>query len=279
MEKENSEIFLAAVKNDGMALHFVPTSLQTLDIVREAVKNNGLALQFAGESFKKDLGVVVEAIKNNSDSLKFADESMQFCRQVISLRGKDRAWGLAMKLKPDTPEHHEAALAVAEYGYFPVRFLNDKFKEDRQFIIFAVQQDGLSLESAHPSLKKDKDVVIAAVATDFRALIYADNSLIKDRDVILAALKNREEYENNKENLNFFNWLKSDSPNEEIDIIKESILSEIMSLEKDRDVMLEVVKCDGLHLKSVDVSLYEDSELLFEAVKNNGLALEYICFE
>ena len=59
------EAALAAVRNNGYALQFVPEELRTADVVLEAVRNNGYALKFVLDvdlfkSIALQLGIEVE---------------------------------------------------------------------------------------------------------------------------------------------------------------------------------------------------------------------------
>ena len=49
---KTTEICLAAVQDNGLALEFVPEELKTVELCRTAVKNNAKALQFVPKTLK-----------------------------------------------------------------------------------------------------------------------------------------------------------------------------------------------------------------------------------
>ena len=63
--REDREIVLEAVKNDGSALKYASENLkEDREIVLEAVKNDGSALEYASENLKEDREIVLEAENN-----------------------------------------------------------------------------------------------------------------------------------------------------------------------------------------------------------------------
>jgi len=50
----------------------------------------------------------------------------------------------------------------------------------------------------------------------------------------------------------------------------------VKKLKKDRRIVLEAVKQNGLALQYADESLKRDKEVVIEAVKQNGSALKYV---
>jgi DNA-directed RNA polymerase subunit F len=63
-------------------------------------------------------------------------------------------------------------------------------KGDKEVVLKAVKQAGLSLEHADEILKGDKEVVLAAVKQSGFNLEYADKKLKADKEVVLEAVKN-----------------------------------------------------------------------------------------
>ena len=60
----NSNIVMAAVKQDGDALEFASEDIQNdREIVMDAVEQNGIALEFASEYLKKDRKIAMAAVK------------------------------------------------------------------------------------------------------------------------------------------------------------------------------------------------------------------------
>ena len=60
---------------------------------------------------------------------------------------------------------------------FVFKFASDRLKRDKNFIIQAMNQNGLTLEYIDTDLQKDKDIVRAAVSQNVDALQFASNEL------------------------------------------------------------------------------------------------------
>ena len=67
--------------------------------------------------------------------------------------------------------------------------VNENFLKDKEIVLAAVSSNGLALQFADDSLKKDKEVALAAVECDGYALNCVDESLKKDREVVMAAVE------------------------------------------------------------------------------------------
>jgi Domain of unknown function (DUF4116) len=76
--RDDSDLVLAAVRNNGSALEVASNRLQdNRDVVMAAVRQDGLALEFASPRFQGDDEVVLTAIENDPFALEFADERLR----------------------------------------------------------------------------------------------------------------------------------------------------------------------------------------------------------
>ena len=74
-DKNNREIVMVAVKQNGFALQWASEELKgDRDIVMEAVKQNGDALQHASAELHNDREFVIEAVKRKGYALQWALE-------------------------------------------------------------------------------------------------------------------------------------------------------------------------------------------------------------
>ena len=64
---------------------------------------------------------------------------------------------------------------------------SEELKNDREFILAAVTQNGLALRYASEELKNNREIVLAAVTQNGWALIDASEELKGERDIVLAA--------------------------------------------------------------------------------------------
>ncbi len=71
----------------------------------------------------------------------------------------------------------------------PMQYMLSPHKRNKEFVLAAVEADGLALQHAGTPLRADKDVALAAVRSDSMALKWASESLRRDDDVCGAALR------------------------------------------------------------------------------------------
>ena len=120
-------------------------------------------------------------------------------------------------------------------------------RENRKFMLEAVNKDGRSLEYASPELQNDKGIAIAAVSDMGEALEFANDVLRDDKEVVLAAL--------------------------ECDGLALEYASE--NLQSDIEIVKVAVADDGVALQFASDNLKEDIALVLDAVRNNWEALNY----
>ncbi|SVD56061.1 uncharacterized protein METZ01_LOCUS408915, partial [marine metagenome] len=105
----------------------------------------------------------------------------------------------------DCPEQlrsdDEIVLAALEQDGFNLEFTSDEVKNNRAFVMTAVQSGyldgrecGLALEYASETLRADKEVVLAAVEADVAALQFASDALRSDEEIVMKAVLLWEEY-------------------------------------------------------------------------------------
>jgi histidinol phosphatase-like PHP family hydrolase len=122
-----------------------------------------------------------------------------------------------------------------------------EWKNDREVVLAAVEQNGLALEFASDALKNDPLVVLAAVEQNGRALEFASDALKNNRRIVLAAVE-----------LNFWAFqFASDA------------------LTNDREVVLAAVKQDGWALAFASDALKNDRDVVLAAVEQNGWTIQF----
>ncbi|HCC0888482.1 TPA: DUF4116 domain-containing protein [Salmonella enterica] len=163
--KNDVEIALAAVSQEGVALKYVSDELKkNRDIVLAAVKTTGSALEFSDEEFKGDKEVVLTAARYSCDALDFASQALKNDRGFL--------------------------FAAVQQSSTALMFFPDKFTDDEELVKIAVKKNGQMLHFASDRLKDDKDLVQAAVQNDYKALLYCSARLRDDEDFIKEAVQN-----------------------------------------------------------------------------------------
>lgn len=215
VEKNDSDILLAAIRSNGVALEYAsPSQKMNRAIVLEAIRSNGLALQYAPKPLQADFEIVLTAVQNEGNSLQYADPTLKanptIVRAAITQRGRSLEYAsdtirntpeivLAAVTKdgraftyasPQLQDDETIATAALTNAGWTLKFASDRLKSNKSVVLTAVKQNGCTLVHAGDALKKDKEVVLAAVSNMGHAVQYADKELKKDRDIGEAAVKN-----------------------------------------------------------------------------------------
>ena len=72
---------------------------------------------------------------------------------------------------------------------FKELMIENELRNDKEFVLKAVKQDGWTLYHASKELKNDKEFVLEAVKQNGWALYYASKELRNDKEVVLEAVK------------------------------------------------------------------------------------------
>lgn len=170
--KLNPNLAKAAVKNNGRALQFVPDQIKTQELVELALENCGSALPFAPDNFKDDWNTALSAVKKDPNVLKF----------------------VSARLKNDNEFLREVSKHVP-YPYVLAYGLGN-FKESKEFMLMAVEQNPLALSHAHHEMKRNFEVVERAVTGNPDALQSAGPGMRRNPKLLaLASRKEESNYE------------------------------------------------------------------------------------
>ena len=82
----------------------------------------------------------------------------------------------------------ELVAETIKYRKEALKYVSQRLKNDKEFVMKAVRSYGLSLEFAGKHLKKDIDVVRAAMENRPRAIEFADDSLRDNEELLLSAI-------------------------------------------------------------------------------------------
>lgn len=186
------------------------------------------------------------------------------------------------------------------------------FKNDKEVVLTAVQQEGSSLRYASPELQNNKEVVLTAVNQNGESIRYASEDLQNDKDIALASVTNK------GDSLRFLSrqlrrdkniilaavnqdsmaikhaslYLKTDLLDEKeifLTALKTAIKTNQPAhkvfqqapedFQKDKELVLQFVKADGFSLFYAHSELTKDKEVVLEAVLQNPLSLYFANIE
>lgn len=172
--RNDKEVALAAVRQDGAALQYADRSLKRdKDVAFAAIRQDGAALQYADISLKRDKEIVFAAIRQSESAFKYADDSLK----------KDPSFVFFLtKLRPRCLDYADQAIrgnfgficSVVQQNGWALKYVGEMFKRDRRIVLFAVRQDGKALQFADDFFKRDLEIAFFAVRQNRRALEYVD---------------------------------------------------------------------------------------------------------
>lgn len=101
--KNDKDVVLAAVRENGWELKYAKNFQEDKDVVRAAVKQRGLALEYA-KKFQDDRGIVLLAVKQDGLALQYASERLKNDEEIVLLAVKQDKWAfdyIGKKIKND----------------------------------------------------------------------------------------------------------------------------------------------------------------------------------
>ena len=172
---------------DGLSLHHASDAQKNNpEIIMVAVRQNGHALQYASAELQKDREIVMTAVRQNGDALQYASAELQNDREIVMVAARQNGHALQYASAELQKDREIVMVAVRQNG-FMLMYASDRLKNDREIVMTAVRENGYALPFASDRLKNDKEIVLEAVRQEGRALQFASDELQHDKDVVLAA--------------------------------------------------------------------------------------------
>lgn len=204
LDKGFPRLSLASVEANGLSLKFLPPDKQAdKEVVLKAVWQNGLALQFASEELRMDQQVVTRAVKRDGNALQFACPELRSDRDTVlqalartstALKHvpvklwKDRELMLeavkqnnrCLGVLPHFQDDFDFVMGAMEVNGIALAHVSDSLRNSRKVVVTALMQNGLALEFASPQLRADPEIVLVAVAQNGWAFLHATRELRAD---------------------------------------------------------------------------------------------------
>lgn len=250
----DKEIYLEAVKFNGLMLKYIDEKFINRELCLIAVKQNGCAIKYVVKYFD-DKDIYFEAIKQNPFALAYIEQQdRELCLFAVNLnssvlqyvKNQDkeiclicvRKNGLSLQyIKEQDEEICLAAISKEEYA---IQYI---LKQTKNICMAAVKKNPLILRCIH---EQDRDICLTAVKINAFSLLHIKEEFYTDREIYFTAMKNN-----------------------------ASVLQFIQNhpLSKDKEICLFAVNHNGYLLKYVE---NPDNDIYLAAVKQNGRALKYV---
>lgn len=159
-------------------------------IVMEIVNFDGKQLEYASDRLKNDMEVVLVAIENSLGAYCYVSKEIKDSKEKILEIMKKRAVPL-MWLNPYLQEDEDIILALIKRKSPFALFenLNDKFKNNKNIAIAAIESNGLNTQHVLSSLLDEK-MALSAVRQNGKAIIYIPKEINNYDNIVFEAIKN-----------------------------------------------------------------------------------------
>lgn len=185
LKKEWGRELISSENND---FRYSESLYEDKDSILLIVEKNPQALKHASK-LKTDPKFILSAVKKNFHVLEYADKSLTDNESIIFEAVKID--GRALEYANKTLKENEKIVFLAVGRHGGALLYANKFKNNKEYVLLAVENFGLALEYASSSLKDNKEIVINAVKQHPFAIRFASDTLQKDPEV--RAMMNRHE--------------------------------------------------------------------------------------
>jgi hypothetical protein len=225
------------------------------------LNNNEVLIKDLPPYLLRNWEVMLHAIKLESNAFLDADERLRNNKKFVfaSLAYSTDILRFLMPEQRDNPEVIVEAIRIG--GFFSktkdrsinsvLQHMSDIIRADKNFVLPAVEKNGLDLQYASQNMQEDTDVVLSAVNQNGNALEFADNKFKSNRAIVDKAVSAERFYDNRA--------LKFASD----------------TLKADKEVVLHAVRNNGLALEFASETLRGDKEVVKAAFVSTGLSLQF----
>ena len=143
---------------DGTFLAEAPSHIRDdSEVVLAAVMQNGKALEFASDRLRCAREVVLQSLEEDSAAFGFASPSLHADQDIMLLAVNRNGLTLAHATDELKGNHQLVAAAVCQNG-LALRFASPRLQADREIVAMAVENDSAALQFAAQELQSDSEL-------------------------------------------------------------------------------------------------------------------------
>ncbi|KAG2393218.1 hypothetical protein C9374_009795 [Naegleria lovaniensis] len=287
--KDDKEFLIGAVKRHPEALQFLSEELKNdAEFILACVSQNGKAFQHASQELRSDKEFVFKALERNWKSFEFASNEIksdrEFILQAINVTGLALEFA-STELRTDldiifsNPRQVGATLdsALCPTSSIALESFSKLVKDDRNFFLRVVTSCGMYLGmTTSQNFRNDREIVLQAVQQNGRALMFASEALKKDLEIVWTAIANEKEAFSNVSQS-----LLSDK-SFVLQLIRQERLAGVLNfvppeLRNDRQVVMEAMQLESFEWDCFpSFQRFElEPDMVLELVKRTGYTREY----
>lgn len=194
--RNNKEFMMSVVRKKGHLLRCASDELKNdEDVVLAAIKasDDGMVLSEASIEMKGNIHVVQQAILKNATAMQYASTELRNNKELALLVVRQDPLCLLL-LSDELQQDRQVILAAIEHDRAiekAASYIPDYLMNDREFVMLAVGRNGLALFHAN-KFEDDPEIVLSAIENTARALMFASENLKKDKAFLLkVVMKNK----------------------------------------------------------------------------------------
>lgn len=208
--KNDLDFLLKAVKQNYRNFVYVPAHLQTNEVLYNTAKkiilaDSRLDLRYIPKIFRNDKDIMIGAVKYDYEQFLLASTQLKEDEDLIQTTLKsipsDSLYYKKDFIKDMNIKNPYLILdTLKDRISRPISLVDDQFKSDKSFMLYAIKMNPLFYSYADESLKKDKEFVIDAINVnpDLRIIgddlpldLRQDPELIRDANRTITKVKLR----------------------------------------------------------------------------------------
>ena len=166
--------------------------LKDEQILDAAIQNEWLKLdKVDSQLITKNIAKTAMIKTENFDKLE--DKFKNDPDVILEALKNENTWGdseIFKKMDVSLKTNKEFLIKAVNINGIIFNQISDDLKKDKDIVLSAVSKNGFILDKIDKSFTKDRNIVLAAVSQKGESLKYADDNLKKDRELALVAIKN-----------------------------------------------------------------------------------------
>lgn len=158
--KNDATYIYELVKKEGRVFEFVNSRFKKdKNLVLLAIETTGYALDYAHKSLKADKEVVMAAVRKDPNVLEYADESLKSDEEILLTIINNDVDVFNRYASPSVMDNETIILALIKKApkYLEAEILK-KYRNDKVFIMKALEENHLVFNYLGKNLQKDEDV-------------------------------------------------------------------------------------------------------------------------
>ena len=291
--KNNRNVVLSAIKQDGLALLNAPARFKSdKQVVLNAVRQNGNIIDHVDPKLQHDPDIILAALTQSQfpypKALSYATDALKSDRQkmLMAVRSDGRTYAyLDESLKKDheiilTALKNKAGIALLDNPLISNKHIVLQALDPASLVVgssAAAKKPILDFQDVNTQFKKDKQIQLAAILGSSTAMPEGDDDFRDNKTLVLLAFKQLGHTGGGTFLEHASQRLKNDD-----DVVLAAILDRGFALKfassrlrKDKQMVMLAVSNEGGALHYADKSLQDDRDIVMAAVLSDGRALAY----